>query len=293
LAKKCVSDLGFYSTPESHFLHEILREIFFSKSRKLSYERYSKILNNSFKFKVWNVEIPYFEYISFDNVTDFYLSLVAEYNGTNIEDIRAGVVIDHTPENTLNLNLILNHIKTSRVLYLIRDPRSLFNSIKDLNWGPNTSVSFCKHYIKYLGLIDENVNKDKDPLIAYFEDFLTDESFFYGKIREVVGNYHINQSKIFNLPDYTKKQHLLVNSSAANKNRADAWQKELNTFDVCYINSVVLKNKYKILNNYHSKCTDYSKVRYFTSFFVEYYFKVRNKIERYQMERKILRSEDV
>lgn len=292
LAKRCVLDLGYYSTPESHFLHTIIQKIACSKSKTLSKYKYTKILENSFKFKVWGVEIPDFDYLDFDNLQDFYLTLVANYNQTSLADIKIGTVIDHTPENALNITELIKVFTDVKFLFLYRDPRSLYSSIKNLEWGPNSPQFFCSNYYKYMNNMERFIVTDA-AVIIYYEDLIENNFATLEKINEKVGFADKNKAKRFELPEYTKSQHKLVSLNSSNKDRINAWKSEITLFESRYIESFLSKRSYERLSRYDLKFYPKRKIEYFKLFqFIirEFYYKVLNKAKRNKMEQKILRT---
>lgn len=287
LAKTCVSDLGFYSTPESHFIHELISALDTSIDKKLNRQSIIKILSKSFKFRSWGIEIPDFDYLDFNNIVDFYYELVGMYNSCSVEEVKLGVVIDHTPENTLNLNLLRKYFPSSVFLFLVRDPRSLFNSIAPLRWGPNTSLYFCKHYLKYIKIIQKQIRIQQDSILLYFEQFISDREQFYSELKLVLPNYHVNEIRRFSLPEYTKSQHKLVDSDSSNQNRIDAWKVELNSNDAKYIENNLSKYDLPILDIYNLRANSGSFALLFPTILIEYLYKIRNKLSRYLLEKKI------
>ncbi|MBU2979946.1 sulfotransferase [Alteromonas sp. C1M14] len=287
LAKSCVEKLGFYSIPESHFLHDLYEELAKSKCKRISYEKLGQILNNSFKFRVWNVSIPHYEFIDASNIAELFYRLVAAYNEVDLESIQNGIVIDHTPENTLWISEHLRYFGNAcKILPLMRDPRSLFNSIKDLRWGPNTAYYFCKHFVKYLDIIDTYVSKSSSD-ICYYEELIKNLDENISKFGNNLGYYEKNLSSKFELPGYTKSQHTLVEKKHGQNKRINAWQTELDTTSIQYIESFFSSKKYAVLNDYDFPLSGKVDSNIFFTFIDEYYKKIKNKFYRKKLERSI------
>ena len=104
LAKKIVEHFGLYSSPESHFLFHIYRAI--NNHGAITKKQLSAILEKDFKYRVWDIcpELP--EILNSDNLLDFYEQLIACYNKVSIDQVRANLTLDHTPENMINQDFI-------------------------------------------------------------------------------------------------------------------------------------------------------------------------------------------
>lgn len=284
-AKKLVKELGFYSVPESHFLHEIYQFLENSADGRISYKKYQKICNSSFKFRVWDVELPKYRYLDQSNLAEFFYQLVADYNDVSLESVKQGEIVDHTPENTFFVNQHEKYfINESRFIALIRDPRSLYNSIRKLKWGPNTPHYFCNHFLGYMYEIEKLKDKTNTTFICY-ESFVNDYQLEFDKLLENSSNYKRNSTKKFVLPKYTLSQHSLVSNEKADAKRVDAWRTELDEKSVYIIEKIVFSKNISLLNLYKASIESNQIYGYKPECIKENFIKLSNKLFRFFLER--------
>jgi hypothetical protein len=249
LAKVLVEKLGFYSSPESHFLFQIYRKI--KDNGAITNDDLHTLLSRHFKFQVWDIAPNLPEVLSRDKFVAFYQELLACYNKVSIEQVAANVTLDHTPENMINQPFIQYFFPDSLTLRLIRDPRAVFASAKKVKWGPNTALSFLEEWER-----TEKSWLDRPTATQYieivYEQFIVEPQPFLDEITNKVGEYRGSKDPRFNLPSYTSKQHQLVSSGKGDTSRIDAWKTSLSAREIEILEGSDVLRRY--LEMYHYDC---------------------------------------
>ncbi|MCF2947759.1 sulfotransferase [Paraglaciecola aquimarina] len=247
LAKVLVKELGIYSSPESHFLFSLYREI--QNKKIIEKHLLESILKQHFKFRVWEIEPELPDSLHVDNFLSFYENIMACYNQVSIEKVKANVTVDHTPENMINQTHIQKFFPDSIQLHLIRDPRAVFASLKFVNWGPNNVLTFIESWGK-----SEIAWQAKPAGINVFDikfdDLVVDSAPIIEKLKPKLGAFTGDPNAKFILPNYTRKQHKLVNSGKGDFSRIDAWKSVLSKREIKLLEGNELIRTYLINNEY-------------------------------------------
>lgn len=137
-------------------------------------------------------------------------------------------LIDHTPSNALLIDFQQKSLLESRHIGIVRDPRAIYNSLRKLPWGPNSPKEFCIYFLSYYAAM-----LDWDIMLCKYEDLLIDE---WDCISSLGLDTIMTEksSSCFEVPDYTKDQHILVNGPPILE-RIDAWKKSLTTYEQKYL----------------------------------------------------------
>lgn len=199
-------------TPESQFLDPIIS--YNSKNSNLTsleLNQISKYLKKSETFSRWEIshEIP--EVKDVQTLVSYFIKSFEEKNFKKFSDLW----IDHTPSNASRYSNLKNICYKNNFILIYRDPRAIYASIKNLDWGPNNEIDFVPWWLSrfsYLSLVKnfDNVN------IIKFEELIL-------RPREILKNLQISSSLLhslnvekaldggsFKVPNYTKNQHKLV-----------------------------------------------------------------------------------
>lgn len=69
---------------------------------------------------------------------EFYLAAIERYRVCNASEKPARIAIDHSPRNVQFAHVLAEAFPEARFIHLVRDGRAVFNSVKNLSWGPRT-----------------------------------------------------------------------------------------------------------------------------------------------------------
>lgn len=235
---------GCIVTPESHFKQTIPAALNVAWNRGIGRDDFYSALNRNFRFKIWGISIPEENQPGLLKPIDYrraILSLVNAYAGAeNKKNWRYW--IDHTPQNIQDPLMLLTIFPNAKFIHLVRDPRAVAASILPLDWGPDTAEEAAFFWARKLsyGLVSENVYPDKFFRV-YYEDILTSPGLTVKKVCEYCGikyDESILSGNGFKIPDYTKKQHMLVGSNP-DPHRLNAWQKSLDIWQIADIEKTI------------------------------------------------------
>lgn len=277
--------------PESDFYINFYKKHFSNAKSKINSELLIDYINRNYRFKQWGIncdtEIRQLNKIETINYSKVYNILIEKY-GRSIEKYHEdSIYVNHTPSNLLNFSIINNLFPDSKWVYIIRDPRAVFNSVKDLDWGANSAISLSNLWLEYLCnyySIKEGLN-EKITMVKY-EDLLINPEIELKRICDFV-NIPYHNSMIngngFDVPNYSKKQHNLV-GKPIQIDRINKWKDTLSTKDIELIEAkcgLLLKNL--SYDFYGKECGLYKiKIRdIYYSYLTEVFYSGINKIKKH------------
>lgn len=234
LAKRIVFDFGAYSSPESHFMYDIYRA--FKGGHSLSKNELENLLNVSFKYRVWGLNATLPTVLRDVEVCGFYEYLLAQYNNVDEQTVNNGLTVDHTPENMINQDFISKHFPKALGIFLVRDPRAVFSSMKKVKWGPNTALKFTEQWLSY-NAAWQRANRLQNTVNVRYEDVVSKGKEALSKVAEQLPPYEKCSLPKFNLPSYTEKQHSLVSKNEGDLSRIEGWKRELSVRETNIIES--------------------------------------------------------
>lgn len=235
---------GCVATPESQFKDAIPAKLTVDWVQGLKREDLLSVLNNNFRFKIWEIRFPAVELPDFLNPADYrrlLLSLVNAYAKT--QDRKEWQFwIDHTPENIQVPLTLMRIFPEAKFIHLVRDPRAVCASLLSVDWGfysAGKAALYWAQKISY-GQAFERAFPDK-CIRVYYEDIVAAPE---KAMKDICGFCGIEFSSSvlsgggFRLPDYTKKQHKLVGLKP-DPCRLNAWKESLDAWQIAEIEELI------------------------------------------------------
>lgn len=231
------------ATPESQFKELLPFTNRVKWDEGLSFDRLQKYLEEDFRFRLWDIDIPPFskKQMSASEYKEFVLTMVHIYaQKQRKEDCICW--IDHTPENLQYFNTLSVIFPESVFIHLIRDPRAIASSVMKLDWGPNTakeSANFWAANVSW-GLGAELFQPDRVLRIKYEELIEKPKETLKSicKFAKIEYNSSMLEAKGFNVPEYTRKQHLAV-GNIPDTRKINLWKKGLKAWQIYRIEHTV------------------------------------------------------
>lgn len=240
---------NIYAIPESQFLREISLKFYLKKT--VSKAELANMLNSDFRFHSWGLskknKEKLIKEIPTNNASQCIEYLISSYlNDKGFEPKAGDYIIEHSPDNCIFYPNYRETLKNSNFIHILRDPRAVYLSFKNLDWGPGTPIYTAKFW-------SEKVRKSLDIEIAYpnessrliYEEIVSSEDGINYIIKEleksnkalaeIIKNRNITNSKIL-LPEFTKKQHVLVGKKLE-KDKTVKWKEELSKNEILLIES--------------------------------------------------------
>ena len=156
---------------------------------------------------------------------EFYLAAIERYRVCNAADKPARIAIDHSPDNVKCAHLLSAAFPQAKFIHLVRDGRAVFNSVKNLSWGPRTPYAAAAWWASQVapGLGPERVMRVRyEDLVLNTEQTLKALCAFAG-IRfepEMVAGGGVK------LSPYAADVHPNIGQSPL-ASRMNAWQQQL------------------------------------------------------------------
>lgn len=236
---------GCITTPESDFFLDFIFETFNKKHKVVDSEKVVDFFSNHYRFRQWNIEakdiISGDEKITYSNFHVLMEESVRLYAKTHFDFAEKEFTrIDHTPKSILHFSVLNRLFPVSKLVFIIRDPRAIFASIKDLDWGPNTPLGLSNLWIEYAAsyYAVQKLHPDRIYLVRY-EDLVSEPSTFIGKVCSFAGleyNEKILEGGGLIVPKYTASQHRLVGKKPS-KERINKWKSTLSHKEILTIES--------------------------------------------------------
>ncbi|TYA52226.1 sulfotransferase family protein [Formosa maritima] len=233
------------ATPESDFFIDFIYKYLNKTSKNSNKEDFNFFLKTNYRFKQWHIEpndienIP--ESITYDNyngVIESTLKLFIECHS----DVATNEVtrIDHTPTSILDFNILNDFFPESNFIFIVRDPRAVYASVKNLDWGANTALKLAEEWNEYAAMYFsiKKLFPERVSLVRY-EDILKNAPTELKRLCDFIGvpySSDLNEGSGFKIPSYTSSQHSLVGKTL-DKHRIDHWKHKLNHRDILLIES--------------------------------------------------------
>ncbi|MFD0931996.1 sulfotransferase family protein [Psychroflexus salinarum] len=285
------------ATPESHFFNDFIYKYLPENSSKSEKKDLVIFFNDHYRFKQWEIDANNIENLpkiitnkSYNIVIENTIKLFAERHSKSQE--KELIRIDHTPSNIKSFNIINKLFPGSKFVFIVRDPRAVYASIKDLDWGPNSSLKLSQLWIEYTAAFFavQRLYPNRVCLIKY-EDIIKTPSTQVKKLCDFIEieyrNSLLEEGSGFKVPDYTFSQHALV-GKALDKSRINKWKNELQKQDIKIIESqcdaILNALGYENLFDSKYKITKRDKLK---ELFKEIYYYFPNKIRKKNRESKL------
>ncbi|WP_250433640.1 sulfotransferase family protein [Hanstruepera flava] len=295
LASMLGSDSNSIVTPESDFFIEFIYKYLSKQSDSVKISKYLRFLNQNYRFKQWQIEtekikeLP--EEVNFTNFKTLVENTVSLFAEKQLNDSNKGLLrIDHTPSSIRYFDILVDQFPKSKFIFIIRDPRAVYASVKDLDWGANTALKLCEIWNEYVTyyFCFEKLFPNRICLVKY-EDILTSPELHLKRLCDFI-NIQYNDSMIhgkgFIIPGYTASQHVLVGKKL-DQNRIEKWKNELSFEDILIIESKC-KSIMKVFDYSISQNTNYqiSAKQKGIMILSELYSYLKNKFRKKRREQK-------
>lgn len=202
LLARLLTDSGFgVSGPETIFKEKWVR----GRNSKKDVES----INTNWRYrKIWQLDYNFNNEITLQENIRFLFQKINDLPSDNF------VMIDHTPHNIRLKDELERHFDNSAFIHIVRDPRTIFRSMKPLDWGPNTAARSALYWRKNIMMAQVNIKLSQtnsvtikyEDLIHAPEDTIKNLAI---ELRLKKRNY---KRSIFFLPNYTSAQHSKVSS---------------------------------------------------------------------------------
>lgn len=226
---------GAFATPESQFLHELAPLMHlgaFGTPRAAA-----AWLTEHFRFATWEMGEPEAlqHLIELTNPRATMENLLRHYLQNGGKTTQGSVWVDHTPDNFKHYATLKSLYPDARFIHIVRDGRDVFNSVRDLDWGPNNAYMGTRHWNERLqqALMVEQAEGDNCLRVRY-EDLLRDPETELARIAAFAGipfAPEMIQGGGLVLPGFTRSQHQLV-GSRPDPSRIGQWRTQLSGKEV-------------------------------------------------------------
>lgn len=226
-----------FATPESQWVHQLAPrlhlEAFSSSAEALDW------LCGEFRFAVWDLQRE-------RDLSDLDLPLddpracvemiIRRYLERNLEaKSGASIWVDHTPDNVRYYPLLRAMFPDARYVHIVRDGRAVYQSIRDLDWGPNNAYKATRFWAERLEqALGVEMAEGERCLRVRYEDVLRDPETEIRRIcsfAEIPFDEQMLSGGGVILPAFTRGQHRLV-GKPPDASRLDAWRKRLSTKEI-------------------------------------------------------------
>lgn len=223
--------------PESQFIIDIINGSKFD-ANSIDSLHILKLISNHPRFKLWGIILDPAPFAKRNRTTTYSRLiewLVTKYGEAN-RKAQFDYWVDHTPSNVKYASALFSLYPNAKLIHIIRDGRSVASSIIPLNWGPKTIDQAAYFWLKNLsyGLAAESAFGPNLILRVKYEDLVLNPEQTLKLICEFINlDYqpHMINGTGFNLPAYTRKQHMLVGSKP-DPSRINAWENNLSSREI-------------------------------------------------------------
>lgn len=207
-------------------------------------------LNNSIGSIVLDIDIDTKSYLKKSKtLTSFFERLCNIDNKNKI--IRWG---EKTPDHLLFLDDIFDHFKNATIINVIRDPRDVYLSLKNINWGIQDYLFRLKSF-KYSVNLKKHYPNKKIINIRY-ESLISNQEKTLSKLFDEIDldfNYHPMQNFEFLNYDEKKEPWKKNNNKPIISDNFNKWKKEKNILNKIHINFISIFCKNEILQMSYEK----------------------------------------
>lgn len=226
-----------FATPESQWVHQLAPRLHlhtFAGSEALL-----DWLGGEFRFAVWGLQNePDLQNLALplDDPRACIESIVRCYLMRNLpQKADAKVWVDHTPDNVRYYPLLRALFPDARYVHIVRDGRAVYQSIRDLDWGPNNAYMGTRFWSERLEqALGVELAEGDNCLRVRYEDILRNPEDEIAKIcrfAQLPYDEKMLSGGGVILPDFTRGQHKLV-GRAPDASRLAAWRAKLNRREI-------------------------------------------------------------
>jgi len=221
--------------PESQFKTDVYFTLKKEKDENNLLKAFNMIISH-WRFKIWELDISLpIKYIESPNFTyPKLIEYIVKQYANKVCKRNPTIWIDHTPSNlkyAITLNNLFNN--NAKFIHIVRDGRGVASSIIPLDWGPNNIIKAAYWWTERVayGLAAESFLGNDKIIRVRYEDLVINPSVTIKQLCSFLNiDYHYEMIKGygFNVPRFTKEQHLLV-GKPPNSSRANVWEKKLSS----------------------------------------------------------------
>ncbi len=226
-----------FATPESQWIHTLSRRL----HRRVFADPAAAVawLRADFRFAVWELDLPAAEFealVDLDDTAQTVCAVLRAYVERNVpEKAGADVWVDHTPDNFKHYPVLRALFPDARYVHIVRDGRAVFQSVRNLDWGPNNAYSGSRHWAERLDeAMGVEMAEQDNCLRVRYEDILADPAATISEICRFAGLDYSEQMLEGGgliLPEFTRGQHQLV-GRRPDASRVDAWRSKLSPREI-------------------------------------------------------------
>lgn len=237
------------TAPESQFKFSLLNDREFDHTN-------SDRLDKDFRFKLWKQDLGFLKGKSFSNY-EIFSELIQE----RFKREDSFIFVDHTPENVEYVGQLMRYFPNAKFLHLIRDGRGVYQSLKNVVWGPKDPITAARWWQKKVawGLACQHLVPRQNYFSVRYEDILSQPFETMTSIShwlEIEFNERMLVGDNNFLPDYTKSQHQLVGRKI-NVSNIDRWRTSLSDEEIYFFQretkNLLSNLGYSIITNEYKK----------------------------------------
>lgn len=221
-----------FATPESQWVHEFL--LMLQANGFTDALHAARWLRAQFRFAVWELDLSeqgLADLIDLKDARSSIENIIAAYLQQHDRSVDGAFWwCDHTPDNFKFYPLLKSCFPEARFIHIVRDGRAVFNSIRDLDWGPNNAYMGSRFWVErvQLALQVEMAEKGNCRRVRY-EDILRNPEVLISELCDFTGQVYkedlLDGGGVV-LPGFTRGQHKLV-GKRPEPSRIDSWRKHM------------------------------------------------------------------
>ncbi len=226
-----------FATPESQWVHQLAPRLHLQ-----AFDAPGALLDwlcGEFRFAVWDMDrvrdlddldLP------LDHARACVEAILRRYLERNLpEKAGAAVWVDHTPDNVRYYPLLRALFPDARYVHIVRDGRAMFQSVRDLDWGPNNAYMGTRFWAERLEqALGVEMAEGGRCLRVRYEDILRQPAAEIERVcafAELPYDEGMLNGGGLILPEFTRGQHQLV-GKPPDASRLDAWRKKLSRAEI-------------------------------------------------------------
>jgi hypothetical protein len=257
LSKILSSHSNICIAPESHFLNYWMQRFSFTSIQEDSgFEEFWQAFIHSERFSYFEIDstqlFSVVKFASEDRAQLFFSTLLKQFSKKEKKS-RWG---EKTPAHYAYIDKLLEWYPNARILYVVRDPRAVAASMKNVPWGGNRVIAYStrwKDSIKHL----KKWVCDYRVLKVQYEHFVINPEKYLRQICSFIGEDFQSQlltsDKLYN--DSTAKlyssewaiSHVFLASQSINTDNLEKWKKNLSENEIALI-EYICRNYMKDFN---------------------------------------------
>lgn len=226
------SGLGF--TPESQF-----KDILFQKAAptgQIPVEEARRCLSRNWRIRLWDVTLEEVLPKASPTQTIPLSELLQRLVIVHLKDTELPGWVDHTPNNLFFAREALAMLPNVKFIHIVRDPRAVFASVKNLDWGPSTPLAAANFWLRHVacGLAAGQMLPSKVEFVRY-EDLIENPQ---DGVETILQRFELQShttptehQRELSVPAYTLTQHRLV-GALPDPSRIRAWENTLSEREI-------------------------------------------------------------